>query len=200
MNITNKRQSQFELFPSTAGKHSETIKSERKLKDLTLTPENIIVLCIIFVMTAVLFFSIGVEKGKVKTKASSKDILLETEKTKLSDSTSKKTQSKQSDEQKDLTQTGDTRNSDKQKKQSLDVPKELTPQDDHYTIQVASFRLEKNAKREAMNLDDFGVETFVLPKGSHSIVCVGKFPQREMAKKFLSKLRSRYKDSLVRRL
>ena len=70
-----------------------------------------------------------------------------------------------------------------------------------FTIQVASFKLRKNAQREADHLKSIGHEdAFVIPKGSYSIVCVGKFAQKVEAKKFSSKLSNRYNDFLVRRL
>ena len=98
----------------------------------------------------------------------------------------------------------------------VDIPEEITEesepafrpplekpeeQENLFTIQVASFKLEKNAKREADRLRGRGHDdTFVVPKGSYSIVCVGKFIQRNEAKKFSSKLKKRYNDCLVRRL
>ena len=64
MNINRKRQSQFELFPGASKNKPETGKPAYLTKDLTLSLENTIVLCIIFVMSLVLFFSFGVEKGR----------------------------------------------------------------------------------------------------------------------------------------
>ena len=72
--------------------------------------------------------------------------------------------------------------------------------DKKYTIQVASFKTDLNANKEADSLKGKGFETSVLRKGSYSIVCVGKFQRKEEAKQFSRKLRNRYKDCLVRRL
>ena len=71
---------------------------------------------------------------------------------------------------------------------------------DYYTIQVASFKLEKNALKEAESLKKDDYESFVVPKGSHTIVCVGKFLQQERAKILSKKLKKKYSDCLVRRL
>ena len=81
MNINRKKQSQFELFPGASKSSPETGRPAYLTKDLTLSLENIIVLCIIFVMSLVLFFSFGVEKGKWVANISNEDHLaLESEK------------------------------------------------------------------------------------------------------------------------
>ena len=70
-----------------------------------------------------------------------------------------------------------------------------------FTIQVASFKQEKYANQEADRLRQNGhSDTFVIPKGDYSIVCVGKFIGKDEAKKFSGKLKKRYNDCLVRRL
>jgi len=204
MNISSKKQSQFELFPGSSKYSPETGKSSRLIKDLTLSLENIIVLCIIFVMTLVLFFSFGVERGRRVALPSNKI------------------------NEVDMIQTV-TNNPEKQPVQSVtqvqqeervvfpvDIPQEILEESDPvfqpptekteeqeklFTIQVASFKLEKNAKQEADRLKGIGHEdAFVLPKGSHTIVCVGKFVQRNEAQKFSSRLKKRYNDCLVRSL
>ena len=56
---------QIELFPFLTGRaHSRIARPRYLLKDLTLSVENTIVLCIVFVMAVVLFFSFGVERGE----------------------------------------------------------------------------------------------------------------------------------------
>lgn len=70
----------------------------------------------------------------------------------------------------------------------------------YYTIQVASFKKEKNAKIEAERLKGIGVDIFVLPKGEYSIVCIGRFMKKDDAKEFSVKIKDRYKDYLIRRL
>jgi hypothetical protein len=73
--------------------------------------------------------------------------------------------------------------------------------EDLYTIQVASFKLgSKYADKEMSNLKSSGHETFILPKGNFSIVCIGKFKGKAEAQQFSKKLKSKYNDCLVRRL
>ena len=204
MNINPRRQSQFELFPKSSKNSPETWKTSHLTKDLTLSLENIIVLCIIFVMALVLFFSFGVERGK-------KIALLSPTKDEVNI-----VQTANGDTVKQPVQSDPQAQKEERVVFPVDMPVEILEegesvfrpplekteeQEKLFTIQVASFKLEKNAKREAGRLKDIGHDdTFVVPKGNYSIVCVGKFMQRNEAKKFSSKLKKRYNDCLVRRL
>ena len=67
-----------------------------------------------------------------------------------------------------------------------------------YTIQIASYKSEKIAQREADLLKQKGYDILVVPKGSFFIICVGKFNQKEQAKSYSQKLKKQYKDCLVR--
>jgi len=199
MNVKRKKQSQFELFPGTAGSNQDSGKKDRLIKDLTLSLENISVLCIIFVMVLVLFFSFGVERGKRIVAYANTP---ESEKSVQSGITSSDIKNEQ------VTQ---MRSADKSV-----IPKDVVNEnvvistqplkkneenDGVFTIQVASFRLKKNAEKEAEHLKGIGLEdAFVVSKGSYTIVCVGKFLERSDAKLYSNKLKNRYDDCLVRRL
>ncbi|MBN1869879.1 MAG: SPOR domain-containing protein [Candidatus Omnitrophica bacterium] len=204
MNITRMGQSQFELFPKPAKISQDAFKPSRLTKDLTLSLENSIVLCIIFLMVLVLFFSFGVERGK---------------KIALLAAVNEEGNVAQAAEEHVIQQPADVKEKVKEgqrvilpvnlpevireeKEPGIKPPIEKTQEQEKlFTIQVASFKLEKSAKREADRLRGVGHEdTFVVPKGNYSIVCVGKFGQMDEAKRFSSKLKKRYNDCLVRRL
>ena len=199
MNISRKRQSQFELFPGASKNSPEIGKSPHLTKDLTLSLENIIVLCIIFVISMVLFFSFGVEKGKRVAKISGDVKMAHKAQEPVLESAGPTTGKPQGERiifpvnvPEDLQ--GEER--------VLQEPLKMEDEQRRlYTIQVASFKLRKNAQREADRLKGNGHEdVFVIAKGSYSIVCVGKFSQRSDAKEFSNRLQNRYNDCLVRRL
>ena len=192
------KQSQFELFPRSNEEKGQDLPKDRvELKDLTLSVENIILLSIIFVMGFVLFFSFGVERGKHLAKRSIETIeataYVPTEETPSVAST-EVPQEESIDSLKAVE--GD------EIREVIEVPQvqEIKIPDNIFTIQVASFKLERNAQKEADGLKEKGFEGYVVPKGSYSIVCVGKFNERSEAKQFATKLKHRYKDYLVRRL
>ena len=200
MSINHYRQSQFELFPGASGSTRDSGKKYRLIKDLTLSLENISVLAILFVMILVLFFSFGVEKGKKIAMASH-----------VPESDTFVPAVKNSEEEKQqpavqVPPVGEklaipTDVLDEQETTSSPPLEKNEEQEQLFTIQVASFKLKKNAEKEAESLKGLGLEdAFVVPKGSYSIVCIGKFVERDEARVFVNKLKNRYNDCLVRRL
>lgn len=69
-----------------------------------------------------------------------------------------------------------------------------------YTIQVASFKASSLAQKEAKELEKRGFSTIVSSKGKYVILCVGNFADREEAKTVLSQLKKKYGDCFIRRL
>ncbi len=210
---------QFELFPGSTARPLIPAKPRYLLKDLTLSVENIIVLCILCMMSLILFFSFGVEKGKriglgTLTKGVQEPLTVGSSITavaapgqeKKEDVTVSVPGRKAVDSQPAprIAPPSSTMAADSSLSQTQDQGSEFSPllQDvgKNFTIQVASFKREENARKEAMRLKERGYDIFVLPSGSHSVVCVGKFVQKDAAKQFLNKLKNKYNDCLVRRL
>ena len=203
----NYRQSQFELFPQTLANHQKVNRPAYLFSSLTLSLENIIIVAIILIMAVLFSFSLGVEKGK-KIVTNPNDSLNQnnapsgTEFTGRENKPSNRIKSLQLDHNQAIVEQVSAKPvPDK----TIPVLKQMPLEakgvvKSAYTVQVASYKQEKYAQKEAMNLKKTGHEIFVLPKGSHSIVCVGKFSSQTEANNALSRLRSKYKDCLVRRL
>ena len=200
-------QTQIELFPFLAGRAHTRIARERYLlKNLTLSLENTIVLCILFVMAVVLFFSFGVERGKEIVKGA----LAEPPAAITVLSTPEETSGKVVE--RSLAPAGSTKaqkntapaagpQQQKQTPAATNAAPTLEKREKGtFTIQVASFKEKGKAQMEAKRLKSKGYEIFVLPKGKHSIVCIGKFAIKDEAAEFANKLKSKYNDCLVRRL
>lgn len=193
-------QSQFELFPGASQQTPGSRHLPTLLRDLTISLENIIVLCIIFIMSVVLFFSLGVERGKrISLLSNPTDANAFTVQPQVPNVNTPL-------EPKDITITPSQQAVIKvmpeaQTQEIIPLPKDIKEAiEKQYTIQVASFKQEKFANQEATNLKQKGFDSFVVSKGNHIIVCVGKFDAFDQAKKFLSNLKNKYKDCLVRRL
>lgn len=210
MKVYHNKQSQFELFPAEGEPPVKKTSQRFFLKDLTFSPENFIVLSVVLIMSMVVFFSLGVERGK-RTAWAKK---------------SQQGQRTKTSVHPDATLTKDKTRPANGGAQTTSVPRKRIDRnpiiierktavsrasgqgdtileknaDKVYTVQVASFRKEEYAQKEAMDLKKKGYEILVLPKGKYSIVCVGKFAQRDEAKLFSKKLRKRYKDCLIRSL
>jgi hypothetical protein len=199
MNINRYRQSQFELFPGASGSHRDSGKKDRLIKDLTLSLENISVLGIIFVMILVLFFSFGVERGKKIAMGSNVPENDQFVPVGENIAEEKQTSVGQTPVEEKLAIPTDVPNEE----ETISQPplEKNEEQEQLFTIQVASFKLKKNAEKEAEHLKGLGLEdAFVVPKGTYSIVCIGKFLERDEAKVFSNRLKNRYNDCLVRRL
>lgn len=171
------------------------------LKDLTLTSENIIVLCIIFMMSGLLFFSVGVERGKIVSLQKQAGQDAESTEPAVNDGDVVIAPAEGSGNSATVsnTVTGDLKSVadplKEEKKQPVIVDGDLK-----YTIQVASFKQETSARKEASTLEKKGYQTLVLFKGGHSVVCVGKFPEKKDALQFSSRLKKQYNDFLIRKL
>lgn len=73
-------------------------------------------------------------------------------------------------------------------------------QEGGYTIQVASYQTKTNAEREKESLEKKGFSALILSKGKYIIVCVGNFSDKEKAKSLQLRLRQNYRDCYIRRL
>jgi cell division septation protein DedD len=70
-----------------------------------------------------------------------------------------------------------------------------------FTVQVASYKSERFAQKEADALKKKGYsDVYVMNKGKFVILCVGKFTSKDGADKLTKKLRNNYQDPVVRRL
>ena|SRR3989338_3740574 len=190
MNI-NYKQSQFELFPTTTGGSSDIAKPRYLFANLTLSIENVVVIGIITLMTMVFAFSLGVEKGKkVKNFSSSLQQLPPAAAKGVAVAGTLPAPEKAAASSPSVkTPTASTTPT------QINQAKKSQP----YTIQVASFKDDQYAKKEAGVLKNKNLDSFVLTKGNFFIVCIGKFSKKEEANGLLSKLKRTYNDCLVRR-
>ncbi len=217
MKSYHRRQAQFELFPGTSDQPVGKTGPKKFLRKLTFSLENFVVLGIFIVMSMLISFSLGVEKGKKvvfqdNVKGSSE---MKTMMTVRSDKNERQVAQakgflkedsvvaavpKVVEKQPEIRDAGISIESVKNSVKSVLLEARKKKVDSTYTVQVASFRKKVYAEKEAMDLKKKGYEIFVVPKGDYSIVCVGKFAYKNEANQMSRKLRKRYKDCLVRSL
>ena len=216
MNI-NFKQTQFELFPASAGPDTHRAYKPRYLfSNLTLSLENLVIVGIFVLMGGVVSFSLGVEKGKrlsrlnVETQGSHAVAAAVLETGLNSRDAAKTTNGLSSSSLKSGVKTQETPKKTTTKiinpaptpPSRTQEPADASPEilNEGYTIQVASFKSLKYAQQEAADLKKRGYDIIVLPKKGYSIVCVGKFSHKDEAKVLISRLKKTYKDCLIRRL
>jgi septal ring-binding cell division protein DamX len=196
----NYKQPQFELFPGSSGVGDDVSKPRFFLANLTLTIENLVVLSILGIMLAVFAYSLGVERGKhvmavqMTDRALAKSVVAD-----VSGVIVKSTAVVSA------TQPAGTAVAAAPAQAVRTAPAVVVEQKLQnvnpafkYTVQVASYADEKFAQRAAQDLGKKGFETIVMQKGKYAILCVGKFNQMNEAKAAIAKLKSKYKDCLVR--
>lgn len=210
MDIDNKPHSQFELFPDSNVKKSVgSVGQGNFFKGFTFTPESVIITIIIIIVSFVVLFSFGVERGKKVAKMTNdpengpvknKAVQIQENSVSLLPSDQGINYVNQVIDKGDveLASIGQRIVGDNEAILKLQQPVKIDQ--NMFTIQVASFKLKKNAQVEAEKLNGIGEDVFVLSKGEHLIVCIGRFKQREEAKTFSNKIKSRYNDFLIRRL
>lgn len=154
--------------------------------------EKTILLIIGFIITGIISFSLGVEKGKrqVAVKIDSRlDIALKA-KPQEKKVVFRPLETKPQQNQPILEKQEGIRQGQSQPKDYLE----------NFTIQVASFQTKSSAQKEIGVLRKKGLNTLVLSKSGYTIVCVGNFSNKEKATSLLSQLRKQYRDCFIRRL
>lgn len=135
--------------------------------------EKTILVVIFFIITSVISFSFGVEKGR-------KLVVILPEQPKTAPQVTPQVITAASVQ--------------------AEPAKKILGEASGYTIQVASYRTKKLAQKEAKDLTRGGFQVLVLPKGQFVVVCVGSFSDKKAAEVFLPKLKNKYNSSYVRRL
>jgi hypothetical protein len=183
MNIKN--YPQLELFSYPKNKESQS-KPSYSFFNYMRNYEKIILRIIIFIITAVVSFSLGVEKGKRMNVRQSNFHLDMALKLHPDKPTTQNISHQQPVIQKEET-----------KDRAMPVRPEIIG---NYTIQVASFATSTYAQKEAEKLKKKGLSPQVLSKGRFEVLYVGKFSDKESAKPVLTELKKIYRDCFIRRL
>ena len=201
MNIMNLnyKQSQFELFPGASAGLHKTMRPQLFLSQLTLSLENAIIAGIFILMGVVFSFSVGVERGKKIALANSIKNVYSNVLSAPPEKAAPAPVAKQST-LKTMTPAPVAVPIPQENITNEVAPALVSAGTGSYTIQVASFKQLEYAQKEAEALRKKGYEIFVLPKGSYSIVCVGKFLGKDDADMTLARLKKTYKDLMLRRL
>ena len=75
------------------------------------------------------------------------------------------------------------------------MPKETKP----YTLQIVTYRDKKSAEKTVSELRSKGYDSFVASKGNFLAICIGKYPSLEDASKIAKSFRKQYPDCFVRK-
>lgn len=146
---------------------------------ISLSYENLILLTIGLIMTLIVCYSLGVEKGRHLAGLQDQEIIEAQEQIQATpkqmppEPKKKKMRIKVAEKQKSITQ-------------------------DSPYIQVASFRTTKFASKEMQQLKIKGYQPFTLTWGKYKVVCVGGYNNKDEANQALTQLKKLYADCILR--
>ncbi|MBL7084748.1 MAG: SPOR domain-containing protein [Candidatus Omnitrophica bacterium] len=172
----------FNDLPGTSRKPKRKFNLARIA--LSLSYENIIIFSIGLIMLLVACYSLGVEKGKHLVRVQSEEINIEAE-PKPSFGFSQ-----------DDSKTGKPTEPQEKKIKVKVAQKSEDPKKLPY-IQVASFRTDKYARKEMQELKNNGYRSFLSKWGNFSVVCVGRYKNRDEARAALKNLKRLYADCIL---
>lgn len=174
--MDDKNTGQLELFSGTRNQAKETPGSHNSFYGYARKHEKGIITIICFIITGIILFSLGVEKGKNIGAISQNKSQIAPRKLPQAE-----------------TQASATTEPLPGQIQNKEKPA-------GYTIQVASYKDKTLAQKESQRLIKGGLLPIVVSKGPFKILCVGNFTDKETALPALIQLKKKYRDALIRRL
>lgn len=172
---------QLELFRQLGNsEEARNFTTSKSLFSYVRNYEKAILVVISMIVTGIIFFSLGVEKGK-KLSIQKSNLHLYIEKPSGKEKAQEATISAPA-----------------LPKETIQPPRLEEKQ--NYVIQLASYKSMSLAQKEAESLKKKGFSPIILTKGMYIVLYVGDYQSKELARPYLSELRKRYKDCYVRRL
>ena len=161
---------------------------------VSLSFENIVFISIAMIMSIVISFSIGVERGKklfVETPEEAADQAEETLAVGLSEHEERGIEIEASKDDKEFV-------IEQGPKTVLSQRSIVTEDIKPYTIQLVAYRKAESAERESKKLKEGGFDPFIIKEGSMIQVCAGRYSDARSAGADLKELKKTYRDCYTR--
>jgi hypothetical protein len=186
LRFQNKREKDlFDQFQTA----EEKIKEKTKIllpdikRSLNLSSENIIFIIIGFVMSCVIFFTLGVEKGR-------REVI--------------QGLYKQGSLRQNLPPVSNVKKIDEAKKvaqvatQEASIKKNQDTQNKYYSVQLSCFKGKDAADREKAALKKIGYNADIRQSGNYYQLYIGGFKTKKDAQNMAERLKDRYNDCYVK--
>lgn len=197
--MENDNYSQLELFLQSNEYTKQTQERKSFLRRIWHY-ERAILIIIAIVITGIISYSLGVEKGKsCSISKSNRQFDTALRPGQISSSILLEKQISANERIKKEIKPNDNSNKNAQQKQR-DMNKLPTPEKQNYLIQLASYKTTAPAQKELESLRQKGFSPLVLKKGDFIVLCVSNIPNKEKARALLSELKKHYSDCYIRRL
>ncbi len=194
---------QSELFDefSKSSKQGRFKRPREKQKQiiLTISREKLIFSIISVILLYVIFFSLGIERGKKIASISIKQNTYSTKATTKTSNIATQSQQPPAKEQK-VVGTSEDKNSNLEITAQVTEVKKVTPKlKEFYSIQAAAYSNLSRAEKEARKARSRGNEAIIDSSGKYHLLLIGKFKNRKEAVALRKKLSSTYKGCYVRK-
>jgi cell division septation protein DedD len=164
--------------------------------------EKIIILLICFIITGIITFSLGVEKGKhIAILPDTGGVTAATvtqPQVKIEAAIPLPQKRNSPDNSPVMPQTQAVETKNKTTGQPTDSKKGTGKQ--NFTIQLASYKNKLQVEKEIKLLKQKGYIPFTLKKGKYLVLCIGKFNDKQTAETLLTDLKIKYQGCFIRRL
>ena len=158
---------------------------------ISLSAEKLVFISIGIIMLLVIFFALGVERGKVIAAGSMETTHATAQVSTLNVSGNAPAQQAAPVK----TVNAATNIIPKEKAPAAQYPADKSKP---YTIVAAAYSKEDSASKEVIKLKGSGLEAFLIKSDPYYLACVGSFANKDSAKTVLSKVRQAHKDAYVR--
>jgi len=193
--MNNQSSSQLELFSQARGYNGYRRGIGNSFLRRIRIYEKAILISMGFIITAIVAFSLGVEKGKSLAILKS-DMRFDTANRKQPQVQFSRTKNIMSEKQ-PLAEREPQTVIPRQDAPILQKPRENLQ---NYTIQLASYTSRAYAQKEADALKKRGLEPLIVSKGQYAVLYVGSFSDKKNARALLSDLEKQYRDCFIRRI
>jgi len=185
--------SQLDLFSENGQAASQNTTFSNSFFGSVRNYEKVIILSFCFLITIIISFSFGVEKGK-RVALSEQDARFD-----VANNTQAASAKKLA-----ITQELNKAQNKTLVKPALYNPKENVStqiKTGNYIIQLASYQNKLLAQKDAESLKKIGLTPFMFSsKKGYTILCVGSFSNKDSAQQMLTELKKKYHDGFIRRL
>jgi len=195
--------SQLELFNKTGEEAGSAQKLSGTLVSYIRTYERLVLMLIGIVITGVVCFCMGVEKGKhiaMSRTNSNLDLAHRNPGADLEIAPRTEVPARPAMPARPTAPAGVAAMPITAADRSAPAPQPAAATAQGYTIQIASYAGKTSAQREMDALKKEGLLPVIKSSGNYTVLCVGNFPDKATAKSLLTQLKRKYRDCYIRRL
>lgn len=196
----NRKETQLEIFNTKTNTNEQKLNKFLSLFQYLVKFEKAIFSCIALVITFLIAFSVGFEKGKHINVIASKKSIEQTTNIAIKENAIKKDALNQNRENKKSETTYVTVVKKEAPKKLEQLIENNQGKKGAYVIQIASYAKDTIAKKEASILKNKGYNSLIKNKGKFIVVYVGNFSDKSKAEISLRKLKTNYRDCFIKKL